>query len=362
MPVRSGAHRVQKLAQAQNQERLDLEKGQLTQLQTELTKLKKEMETNKHQLAETKEKLSIQRNELALASTALIKEKETANQMDIKLTQEIELLDHLHTAVQVQKNELLQLESDLEHISSMSEQLDSQKANLEQFVTEHQQESNKLERLTQLQQEKLTLDGLTKEYHKETAAFKQDEFSLKNQQDKKQLVEAKKSEMTEELNKIQQETAKEEKNKSLITRFFNAITSFFKSIFGSASNKGENSLATQKAKEIEQLQAEIGQLDNSIEQQEKIIQNQKVNVDGLEKRIKEQSSRVQSIQDSVDVNDDLNKEIEKQTKKVDRLATEIIHSEQDIEQLKKAETDSHIKVRELTGNISRQKKLSVILM
>jgi hypothetical protein len=380
-PVRSGAHRTpksetaqqsiqteqsgpiqptqraQKPAQAQNQERLDLEKGQLIQLQTELAKVKKEMEINKHQLAETKEKLSIQRNELALASTALIKEKQTANQIDIKLTQEIELLDHLHTAVRVQKNELLQLESELEQISSMSEQLDAQKTNLEQLVTEHQQESNKLERLNQLQQEKLSLAGLTKEHHKEAAVLKQDELLLKNQQDKKQSLESKKSEMTVEINKIQEETAQEEKNKSFITRFFDTITSFFKSIFGSTSNKAENSLATQKTKEIEQLQAEISQLDKSIEQQEQIVQNQKVKVNSLETRIEEQSSRVQSIEDRAGVNDDIDKEIEKQTKKVEKLATEILHTEQDIEQLKNAETNNYIKVQELTGNISRQKEI-----
>ncbi|MDR3501668.1 MAG: hypothetical protein P4L79_03705 [Legionella sp.] len=368
--LRSGAHRAPKSEMAQqsiqtqqagpghqNSERLDFEKGQLIQLHTELAKVKKEMEINRHHLAETKEKLRVQRNELALASTALIKEKETANQMDIKLTQEIELLDHLHTALGVQKSELHQLESELEQISSMSDELNSQKTNLEQLVTEHQQESNKLERLTQLQQEKIVLDGLTKEHHKEAAVLTSDEILLKNQQDKKQSLESKKSEMTEELNKIQEESAQKEKNKSFITRIFNAITSFFKSVFGSASNEAENSLATQKTKDIEQLQAEIVQLDNSIEQQGKIVQNQKVKVSGLETHIEEQSRKVQSIQDGVNVNGDINNEIEKQTKKVSKLATEIMHTEQDIEQLKKAEANNHIRIQELTRNISHQREI-----
>ncbi|CAM4482938.1 MAG: hypothetical protein LEGION0403_FIIPPAGN_02499 [Legionella sp.] len=355
MPATPNLQSGAQTARAQGQ--LDLEKGQLVQLQTELAKVKVEIEQNKRQLAEIKKKLSSERSELARASLALTRDKETANQMDIKLTQEIELLDHLHTALQVQKNELHQLESALNQVPSISVELDSQKTNLGELVTKHQQESNKLEHLTQLQQEKSTIDELRKEHHKEAAVLKSDEISLTNHQDKKPSLESKKSELTEALSELQEESAQKEKNKSFIARFFNAITSFFKSIFGSASSKTENSLTMQKINEIEQLKTEIVQLDNRIEQQKQIVQKQKVKVRSLETRIEEQNNKVQSPQDSVNVNDDINKEIEQQTKKVKKLATEIMHTKQDIEQLKNAEASNHIKVQELTGNISHQREV-----
>ena len=355
-PIQQAEH-AQKTARAPNQERLDFEKNHLKQLQTELAKVQAEMETKKRQLDEIKEKLSIDRGELELASTALLKEKETANQMDIKLTQEIELLDHLHTALQVQKDELHQLESDLEQVSSISEQVNTQKTNLQQLTAEHQQENNQLELLIQLQQEKGTLDKLKQEHNTEASKLESDEILLKNQEDKKQSLESKKSQMTGELNKIQEESAQQEKNTSFITRIVNAITSFFKSIFGSASNKAENNLAAQKSKEIEQLQAEINQLDNSIEQQKKAVHSQMVKVNDLETRIKEQTSKMQPIQDKVGVNSDLDEEIDKQTKKVEKLVIEVMETEQDIAQLKKAEANNQIKVQELTESINHQKEV-----
>ncbi|MFJ1267622.1 hypothetical protein ACD661_03505 [Legionella lytica] len=348
---------TQRTTRTPNQERLDFEKGQLIQLQTELAKVKEEMQLNKRQLEEIKKKLSTDRNQLDHVSTALIKEKETANQMDIKLTQEIELLDHLNTAIQVQKNELHQLESELEHVSSMSAELDSQKTNLEGLVTEHQQERIKLERLTQLQQEKLTLDGLKKEHRKEGSILKSNEILLKNHQDTRDDLGSKKTELTEELRQLQEESAEKEKNKSFITRIFKAITSFFNSMFGSASNQTENTLVAQKTKELEQLNSEIVQLDNSIEQQKQGVKNQQVKVNGLEKDIGKQSTKVQSIQEGIVLNDEINNEIEKQTKKVEKLATEILHTEQDIGQLKKAEASNHIIVQELTKQISHQKEV-----